>query len=119
MAAYRLVAHFLDDDHRRFLVEHLVDRDHLAELHQRLDDFGGLDRHLVREVGDGDRLGHEDFADHRSCGHRLRGDRVAGLLVVDRDVPPLGPRQPVAVAPPVVSPRSRSARRRAASSWNT
>ena len=33
--------------------------------------------------------------------------------------PPLAPRQPVAVAPPVVSPRSLSARRRAASSWNT
>ena len=48
----RRVAHFLDDDHRRLLVELLVDRDHLAELHQLLDDLGRLDRHLVREVGD-------------------------------------------------------------------
>ena len=66
-----LVAHFLDDDHRRFLVEHLVDRHHRAELHQRLDHFGGLDRHPVREVGDGDRLGHEDLAHHRPGLHWL------------------------------------------------
>ena len=33
--------------------------------------------------------------------------------------PPFAPRQPLAAAPPLVSPRSRSARRRAASSWNT
>ena len=45
------VAHFLDDDHRRLLVELLVDGDHLAELHQVFDDLGGLDRHLVGEVG--------------------------------------------------------------------
>ena len=48
----RLVAHFLDDDHRRLLVELLVDGDHLAQLHQLLDDLGRLDRHLVREFGD-------------------------------------------------------------------
>ena len=30
----RLVAHFLDHDHGRFLVQRLVDGDHLAQLHQ-------------------------------------------------------------------------------------
>ena len=48
LGGQRGVAHFLDDDHRRLLVELLVDGDHLAQLHQLLDDLGGLDRHLVR-----------------------------------------------------------------------
>ena len=61
----RLVAHLLDDDHRRLLVEDLVDRDHRAHLHHRLDDFGGLHGHLVREVADADRLGNRDLAHHR------------------------------------------------------
>jgi hypothetical protein len=47
----RLVAHFLDHDHGRFLVQLLVDGDHLAQLHQLLDDLGGLHAHLVRQVG--------------------------------------------------------------------
>ena len=74
----RLVAHFLDDDHRGFLVEHLVDRHHLAELHQRLDDLGGLDRHLVREFGDGDRLRHRHVADDRA---RRTAGRIAAFVV--------------------------------------
>ena len=39
LGGQRLVAHFLDDDHRRLLVELLVDGDHLAQLHQLLDDL--------------------------------------------------------------------------------
>jgi hypothetical protein len=58
LGGQRLVAHFLDDDHRRLLVELLVDGDHLAELHQLLDDLAGLHRHLVRQVGHRDGLGH-------------------------------------------------------------
>ena len=59
-----LVAHLLDQDHRRLLVELLVDRDHLAQLHQLLDHLGGLDRHLVCQVGHADGLGHMHFLDH-------------------------------------------------------
>ena len=40
LGGQRLVAHFLDDDHGRFLVQRLVDGDHLAQLHQVLDDLG-------------------------------------------------------------------------------
>jgi hypothetical protein len=37
------VAHFFHHDHRGVLVQRLVDGDHLAQLHQLLDDLGGLD----------------------------------------------------------------------------
>ena len=83
LAGLRLVPHFLDQDHRGFLVEHLVDRDHLAQLHQRLDDLGGLHRHLVREIGDGDRLGNRDFADDRP-GRAARRAFAAFLVVATR-----------------------------------
>ena len=80
----RLVAHFLDDDHRRFLIEHLIDRDHRAELHHRLDDLGGLDAHLAGKIGHGDRFRHRDFADQRLGRERLRAflDLVAFLVPV-------------------------------------
>ena len=63
-----LVAHLLDHDHRGLLVELLVDGDHLAQLHQLLDHLGGLDRHLVRQVGDADGLGNVHFLDHHLGG---------------------------------------------------
>ena len=69
------VAHFLDHDHRGFLVEHLVDRHHAAQLHQHLDDFGRLDRHLVGQIAHRDGLGHRDLAHHR---FGRRGERVVG-----------------------------------------
>jgi len=89
------VTHFLDDDHRRFLVERLIDGHHRAHLHQRLDHFGGLDRHLVRQIGNGDRLGHIDLVDHRL--HRqlervfllLTAGAASGTLAV-LVVPPAG-----------------------------
>ena len=77
----RLVAHLLGEDHRRFLVEHLVDRHHRAHLHQRLDDLGSLHRHLVREVGDGDRFGNRDVADDRARLHRRAGGVSARIVV--------------------------------------
>lgn len=46
----RLVPHF-DDNHRGFLVDDLVDGHHRAHLHQRLDDFCGLDGHFVGQIG--------------------------------------------------------------------
>ena len=113
----RLVAHFLDHDHRRLLVEHLVDRHHRAELHQRLDDLGGLHRHLVRELGDGDRLRNRDVADDRAAQRPRR--RLAAFLVVTARRRPSAAASRSRPAPPVTSPRSLSARRRAASSWNT
>jgi hypothetical protein len=53
-----LVAHFFHHDHGGVLVQRLVDGDHLAHLHQHLDDLGCLDGHLVRQFGHGDGLGH-------------------------------------------------------------
>jgi hypothetical protein len=76
----RLVAHFLDHDHGRVLVQRLVDGDHLAQLHQVLDDLGGLDRHLVGQFGHSDGLGHVHFQhagfDRCGLGHARRDDRA-------------------------------------------
>ena len=60
---YRLgdVTHLLDQQHRRFLVEHLVDGDHHAHVHQDLDHFGCLHGHLLGQVGHRDRLGDLDL----------------------------------------------------------
>ena len=71
------MAHFLDDDHRRFLIQHLVDGDHRAHFHQDLDDFGRLDRHLVRQIGHRNGFGNMHFADD-DFGRRLE----AALAVV-------------------------------------
>ena len=81
----RLVAHFLDDDHRRFLVQHLVDGDHRTHLHHDLDDFDRLDRHLVRQIGHGNGFRNMDFT-HDDFGRRLEAAltiirRMAVLLV--------------------------------------
>ena len=60
--ALDLVAHFLGDDLRGIGVDHVVDRVHLALLHQELDDVDGALGHAVGEFLDGDRLGDRDFA---------------------------------------------------------
>jgi hypothetical protein len=72
------VAHFFHHDHGGFLVQHLVDGDHLAQLHQLLDDLGCLDGHLVRQFGHGDGFGHVHFM-HDGFGRRLE---VAFALVI-------------------------------------
>ena len=69
------MAHLLDHDHRGFLVQNLIDRRHAAELHQRLDDLGGLDRHLVRKFAYRDRFRHGNLAHDR-----FRRLRKPGLL---------------------------------------
>ena len=74
-----LVAHFLDHDHGRVLVQRLVDGDHLAHLHQRLDHLAGLDGHLVGQFGHRDGLGHMHFND--ACLDR-RGLLVLALIAV-------------------------------------
>ena len=75
-----LVAHLLDHDHRGLLVEHLVDGGHGAELHQGLDDLGGLHRHAVSQLADGDGLGHRDLAHQRLGGLRERRFAAAALV---------------------------------------
>ncbi len=47
LGCMRHMAHLFDQNHCCFLIEHLVDRNHLTELHQMLDDFGCFHRHLV------------------------------------------------------------------------
>ncbi len=64
---HRLVPQFFDHNHGRVLVQRLVDGDHLAQLHQLLDDLGRLERHLVRQFGHGDGLGHVHL-DHLGLG---------------------------------------------------
>ena len=74
----RLMAHVFNHDHRGVLIQHLVDGDHLAHLHQGLDHFGGLDRHLVRQIAHRDGFRYVDFA------HRRFGRRHEGRLIVVR-----------------------------------
>ena len=63
-----------------------------------------------------DRLGNRDFAHHRARAGALASPLV---LVAMPAAAHLGPRQPGLAAVGPTSPRSLSARRRAASSWNT
>ena len=77
----RLVAHFLHQNHGGVLVQRLVDGDHLAHLHQRLDDLRCLDRHLVGEFGNGDGLGHMHLDDALLDGC-LRGVFLAPAALV-------------------------------------
>ena len=71
---------------------------------------------LCARSADGDRLRHRRRRG-RPARPRLRRT-LAAFLVVARATPTFGWRQPAAAVPPVTSPRSLSARRRAASSWN-
>ena len=43
------------------MVQRLVHGGHLAQLHQMFDDLGGLDRHLVGQLGHGDGFRHVNF----------------------------------------------------------
>ena len=65
---------FFHDDHGSVLIQRLVHGDHLAHLHQRLDDLRCLDGHLVRQLSHRDGFRHVHFKDARL--HR------SGLLVV-------------------------------------
>src|SRR5690606_23806187 len=53
--------HFFHHDHGGVLVQRLVDGDHLAHLHQHLDQLGRLHRHLVSQFGHSDGFWHRDF----------------------------------------------------------
>jgi len=48
------MAHFLDQDDRGFLIEHLVDSHHAAQLHQRLMTSAAFTDILCASCGDSD-----------------------------------------------------------------
>ena len=112
----RLVAHFLDHDHRRLLVEHLVDRDHRPSFISALMTSAAFTDILCARSAT---VIVSGTAISRTIGPDAAGAPASPPSSSWRRGPPtLGCRQPVVAAPPVTSPRSLSARRRAASSWN-
>ncbi len=102
LGGMRLVAHFFHHDHGGFLVQHLVDRHHLAELHHLLDDLGRLDGHLVRQVGHGDGFRHVHFT-HDRLGRCLEAAAAVVMLLL-----------PAAAATRTTAPAAHAARRIAA-----
>src|SRR6516225_1819891 len=90
----RRVAHLLDHEHRGVLIDRLIDGCHDAHVHEHLDDLGRLDRHLLRELGDRDRLADAHLTHHGrgrhleamlSIGRGRHGARLgAALLLVAR-----------------------------------
>src|SRR6185312_14839102 len=65
----RGVTQLLDHEHRRVLIDRLVDGRHDAHVHEHLDDLGRLDGHLLRELRDRDRLADADLAHDGRGGH--------------------------------------------------
>ena len=51
-----LVAQLFSDQLSSFLIQHLIDSHRSAHLEHELDDFRGLDRHLLCQIGDRDSL---------------------------------------------------------------
>ena len=66
------VAHLLSDENGRLRLDRLIDGRHDPQIHEDFDDFGRLDRHLLRKLGNGDRLPDRHFTTHRGCGHLKR-----------------------------------------------
>jgi hypothetical protein len=58
------VAKFLHQELRGVGVDRLIDRRHDPHFHQRLDHLAAAFGHAVGQFLDGDRLGHDDLADH-------------------------------------------------------
>ena len=56
------VTHLLGHEYRSVLVDRLIDRGHHAHAEHHLDDFGGLDRHFLRQFLRRDRLADHHFA---------------------------------------------------------
>ena len=63
------VAHLLDHQRRGVAIDGLVDGGHDAHVHHGLDDFGGLDGHLLRDFLRRDGLADGHFALDRRGGH--------------------------------------------------
>src|SRR6202789_1487726 len=85
LAQHRRVAHFLHDQDRGVLLDHLIDRGHHAHVHHHFDDFGGFDGHLLRQLSD-----RHGFAD-RHLAYDARGRHLETMLGVrfaaDRTAP--------------------------------
>ena len=86
LAQHRRMAHLLDHQHGRILLDHLIDRRHDAHVHHDLDDFGRLDRHLLGKFGHGHRLADRDLA-HDALRRTL--EAVLGIALADRTPPPV------------------------------
>ena len=71
-----LMAHFFHHNHGRFLVEHLIDGNHLAHLHECLDHLCALNRHLVGEVCHRNGFGNMHLAHNGLCGRHKAGGRL-------------------------------------------
>ena len=67
--AFDLVAHFLGDDLGEIGIDHIVDRMHLALLHQIFNDVDGALGHAVGEFLNGDRFRNDHFAERLFGGH--------------------------------------------------
>src|SRR5581483_3546285 len=65
----RGVTQLLDHEHRRVLIDRLIDGRHDAHVHEHLDDLGRLDGHLLRQLRDRDRLADTDLAHDGRGGH--------------------------------------------------
>ena len=63
------VAQLLDHQHRGIALDRLIDGRHDPEVHQHLDDLGGLDRHALGELGHRDGLAERHLALDRRGGH--------------------------------------------------
>ena len=88
------VAELARQQRRGVDVEHLVERRHLAEFHQFLDEVAGLDAHRAAEVADGDALGDSHHA-LRGLGRR---DFGLALFLAGQCAPLLRHPQPAHLA---------------------
>jgi len=105
--ALHAVSHFLGNDLCGVRVDHVVDRVHLALLHQYLDDVDGAFRHAVGQFLDGDGFRNDDLAGHlfrrhletlrllfQAFGSALEGgNRTVAVLVIGQRI---GNREPAA-----------------------
>ncbi len=71
-----LVAQLFGDQLGSFLIQHLVDGYRRTHLEHELDDFGRLDRHLLRQIGNRDGFADRHFA-HDGAGGALEAMGVA------------------------------------------
>ena len=109
------VPHFLDENHRRFLIKHLIDGDHRPHFHQRLDDFSRFHGHLVSQVRDRNGLRHMHVMHHgfgrlleamHFVGIMTTATTLAGLAIAPAGTALSAPRlQPLALAATLVLPR--------------
>ena len=66
------MAEFFHHNQGGVLVDGLVDGDHHAHFHQGFDHFHAFDCHFVRQIGNGNGFGNQDFVNDR-FGRRLEG----------------------------------------------